>query len=167
MIHEVYSYGPESVDDFWNMIWGYEPDYVAIRDMMVSETSSRPSCPHSAMRIRQVFSKIDGGPEFIRKHEANWGSLNDNWSLIHFLLKYRYISNWDREVNENYLPISVEKLLNIIPSNFDIHYSDHYTLPYIKGEVWKDFYIQLQDSTHFKLILRRVKNAPRKIFGDK
>lgn len=163
VIHEVYSYGPENVNNFWDYIWEFQADYLVIRDMMLSERSSRPSCKRSSMRVRQIFSQIPKGSDFLRQHESNWGSLEDNWSLIHFLLKYRYRENWEREVHENYLPISLEKFMTLIPSSYDIDYIDHYPLPYIKSEVWKDFYVQLQDNTHLKLILRKVRQAPRSL----
>lgn len=37
-------------------------------------------------------------------------------NLFHFLIKYRYQENWAREVQENYLPVSKEKLASILQS---------------------------------------------------
>ena len=34
-----------------------------------------------------------------------WGTIDNYKNLIHFLLKYRWKVNWNREVNENYFPI--------------------------------------------------------------
>ena len=158
VIHEVYSYGPENVSSFWQQLWDYGPDYIAIRDMMVSGKTSRPAPAKSVARVRQIMSK-----NIIDQWEAQWGSLDENWSLIHFFLTYKYQKNWDREYRENYLPLSYESLLNLIPPEYDIHYVNHYSLPYLVGEVWKDFYIQLQDPTHIQLILRKVKHKPRTI----
>ena len=45
--------------------------------------------------------------------ENKWGSINNNYrTLLHWLLKYKYVINWSREVYENYLPITLEFLKN-------------------------------------------------------
>jgi len=164
MIHEVYSYGRGQTDSFWEMVWGFEPDYVAIRDMMVSSKTSRPAPVRNAMRIRQIYGRdIPNGAEMIAQHESIWGSLEENWSLTHFLLKYRYVGNWEREVHENYLPLNVEQMMGVIPSSYDMQYFDHFVLPFISGAAWRDFYIQMQDPTHVKMILRKVRKTPRKL----
>lgn len=164
MIHEVYSYGPENIDTFWEFIWGLKADYVAVRDMMVSETSSRAAPPLSAARIRQKFAQeVDNGDTKLRQWEGQWGSLSENWSMIHFLLTYTWQTNWEREFRENYLPISVERFLGIVPVAYQPHYINQYVLPFIAEQVWKDFYIQMQDPTHAQLIFRRNKNGCRQI----
>ena len=83
------------------------------------------------------------------------GSIGINKNLIHYLLKYRYTENWDRELNENYLPISKEKLLSLIPKNYEVIFYEHYALPFLKEKVREDFGIILKDKTHIKLILKR------------
>lgn len=153
MIHEVYSYSSRNLDEFWATIFGLEPDYIAIRDMCVSKTTSRPADPISVARIRQLYDS-----EMIAEWEANWGALDENWSLVHFLLTYRYTDNWEREIKENYLPIPKEDLLALIPREYFPDFVEHFTLPYIRNKVFEDFGIQLQDRTHLKLILRKIEN---------
>ena len=151
LIHEVYNYcNPTEIDEFWDRVWDSGFDYVIVRDMMVSNTTSRPSDPISVARIRQLAN-----PKQIAEWEAHWGSLNDNWSLVHFLLTYRYKENWAREMQENYLPLSVEKFLSMIPEHYMPSFIEHYTLPYVRNSVAKDFGVQLQDRTHLKLILTK------------
>lgn len=152
VIHEVYAYQrEESVWDFWTKVFDSGFDYICIRDMMISDTAIRPT-------YWKDFVKVIG--------EANWGqilsftseagSLQSNMNLIHFLLKYRYTENWDREVRENYLPFTVEHLLRrIIPPKYDVIYFDHYTLPFLQEQVKRDFDIELKDNTHVKLILKK------------
>jgi hypothetical protein len=151
VIHEVYHYGPKNVDEFWRTIWELEPDYVAIREMAVSITASRTSDPVAVARIRQCYDR-----EKIAQWESRWGNLNENWSLIHFLLHYRYTEGWEREHRENYLPLNKEDLIGLIPKHYYPDYVEHYTLPFIRRTVFEDFGIQLQDPTHLKLILRRT-----------
>lgn len=154
VIHEVYSYGPEQVDQFWSNVWSMGADYVAIRDMCVSQTASRPADPISVARVRQVFD-----PNKIAQWESQWGALDENWSLIHFFLTYSYEDNWEREYRENYLPINKERLLALMPckypNNFVPDFIEHYTLPYLRRKVERYFGIQLQERTHIKLILRK------------
>jgi hypothetical protein len=151
VIHEVYSYGSKTqIDEFWKRVWDTGFDYVVIRDMCVSRTTSRPSDPLSVTRIRQLFDS-----RMLGEWESIWGNLNENWSLVHFLLTYQYTDNWERESRENYLPVNYEDMLGSIPYNYVPIFAEHYTLPYLRRKVMKDFGIQLQDRTHLKLILER------------
>jgi len=152
IIHEAYSYlSSAELDAMWNRVWGNDGvrfDAVAIRDMMVSRTTSRPSDPIAVARVRQVFD-LDKLGEW----ESNWGSIDENWSLTHFLLTYQYTANWDREVKENYLPTAYEDFLRSIPRHYIPTFKEHFTLPYLRRQVRKDFGIELADRTHIKLIL--------------
>ncbi len=152
LIHEVYNYcNPTEIEEFWDRVWNSGFDYVIIRDMMVSNTTSRPSDPISVARVRQLADPIQ-----IFEWEAQWGSINENWSLVHYLLTYSYTENWKRELKENYLPLNVERFLNIIPKEYAPSFIEHYTLPFIRNQVAKDFGVQLQDRTHLKLILTKT-----------
>ena len=149
VIHEVYSYSSEAeIAEFWKAVWHSGFKYVAIRDMMISKSSYRQSDPLIVARVRQVFekSKLD-------LWESLWGSLHDNVSLIHFLLSYHYADS-AREFQENYLPLPVESLLPLVPSNYRPIYFEHFTLPYIQQKVEQEFDIQLQDRTHIKAIFK-------------
>lgn len=150
LIHEVYAYGPENIKKFWDIVFDRNLfDYIAIRDMCVSKTTSRPSDSISVSKIRMAYDK-----NMLAQWEATWGSLNDNWSLTHFLLTYRYIDSWDRELHENYLPLCLEDLMALIPVGWEPTYIEHYTLPFIRQRVREDFDMDLQDRTHVKLILK-------------
>jgi hypothetical protein len=151
LMHEVYSYGGrEDVERFWTRI--FDPTCfgtVVIRDMCVSRTTSRASDPLSVMKVRQRYDR-----NAIDEFEQQWGSLGENWSLTHFLLKYRYRANWGREVRENYLPVNLEDLMARVPAAWTPSYVEHFTLPFIREQVRRDFSLELQDRTHVKLILR-------------
>lgn len=156
VIHEIYSYDRDRVDQFWKRIFGQEQessiyfDYVVIRDMAVSKSASRPADPIMVARVRQQFEerKID-------EWEAQWGSLSENWSLTHFLLTYHYQENWDRELRENYLPIPVEKLLGLFPGHYFPTFISHYSLPFIRRKVRLNFGFDFQEPTHLKLVMER------------
>lgn len=154
VVHEEYSYYRDDVEDFWGWVFtddGPSFDYVAIRDMCVSRTTSRPSDPISAAKVRMRYDR-----EKLSQWEARWGSLDENWSLVHFLLTYRYTDGWDREMRENYLPVPLEELLSLVPDGWEPRYIEHFTLPFVRECVRRDFGVDLQDRTHLKLILART-----------
>jgi len=155
VIHEIYSYDRDAVAEFWKTVFGQEQgrlsfDYVVIRDMAVSKSASRPSDPITVARVRQLADR-----QQLSDWEAHWGSISENWSLTHFLLTYHYKENWERELRENYLPVSVEDLLHLFPRSYSPAYVSHYSLPFIRKKVRKDFDLDFQEPTHFKLVMER------------
>lgn len=152
VIHEAHNYLSQAdLGAMWNRVWGGDKasfDYVSIRDMMVGRATTRPSDPIQVARIRQVF---DRGR--LDEWEGRWGSIDENWSLVNFLLHYRYEANWSREVRENYLPVSYEEFLSSIPARYFPIFQEHYTLPFLRRRVREDFGIDLADRTHLKLVL--------------
>lgn len=150
-LHEVYSYGtPESVEQFWDRVFHSGFRYIAIRDMMLSDGIKLMADGEDVRRAKTL------SPDKLAQYENIWGPINIRFNLIHYLLKYKYDRNWQREVRENYLPITVEELLSRVPDHYEIIYREHYTLPYIKQQIRKDCGIDLQDHTHFKLLLKRI-----------
>lgn len=151
LIHEVYSYGtPETISDFWKIVNNTGFRYITIRDMCLDQTAHRPALKEDILRVRR-FCKA----EQIEQFEACHGSLADNYNLIHFLMKYRYLTNWDRECRENYLPLTVEQFISKISSDYELTYFDHYTLPFLAAKVKEDMGITLKDYTHVKMILKK------------
>jgi hypothetical protein len=117
--------------------------------MMVSETATGAADPADVEKARKLY------PEKLAEYESIWGSIEERHNLIHYLLKYSYTENWEREVNENYLPLKVESLLRMIPEEYEIVYSEHYVLPYVKQQIKRDSGIDLKDATHFKILLKK------------
>lgn len=146
LIHEVYSYSND-VDGFWNTITTTGFKYIIIRDMCLDETAHRPALKEDLIKVKSRYPM-----DKIREFEHIHGSICDNYNLIHFLLKYRYRDNWDREVRENYVPCSVEEIARQLGQNYTLIYFDHYILPYLAATVKKDFDITLKDYTHIKFI---------------
>ena len=91
----------------------------------------------------------------LKSYESVWGKISTQRDLVHYLLKYKYTENWEREVRENYVPITLEQLLEIIPEGYEVTYLNHFTLPYTAWQIKSDFGIELTTPTHIKLILRR------------
>lgn len=153
VIHEVYSYSkPEEINTFWNQVfYSNNFKYIAIRDFCISKSISRQSDINDYTKVIQSADK-----EQIDEYESIWGSLRENRNLVHYLMKYRYTENWNREVRENYFPITLETLLSMIPTyKYEIIYFEDYILPFTKNKVKEDFDVNLHDNTHVKILLKR------------
>jgi len=150
VIHEVYSYGNENnVNEFWNRVFNSGFDYIIIRDMLVSKNSDKDS------KVKDVEKIQNAHIENLAEFENVWGPISIQRNLLHYLLKYRYNKNWFRELRENYLPITLEEMLSKIPTEkYSYELYEHYTLPFIKKSVKKEFNINLTENTHIKLILK-------------
>lgn len=151
VIHEVYAYGTRTdVENMWKSIFSEWFKYVVIRDMVPSFSIDKKGDINDFSNIIKKATSWQ-----VKDFEQVWGSLEQNKNLVHFLLKYDYIDNWEREVKENYLPITREELLKTIPDEYNIEFHEHFILPYIKNKVKRDFNIELKDNTHIKLVLKR------------
>lgn len=152
VIHEIYSYTePRKVSELWKSIFECNFKYISIRDLMISKTADKLS---TIQDVHKIYTYSENDP-FLKDFEDKWGTIENNKNLIHYLLKYRYIENWDREVRENYLPITVEDLIKLIPNHYEIVYFNHYVLPFTRDKVMEDFGIELKDNTHIKMLLKR------------
>lgn len=160
IVHELHSYlTADENNEVTDRIWGrggIKWNFITFRDMMVNSAARRPSDPIMVARVRQVFGKRPGGKERLAQWEEYWGAISGFWSLIHFFLSYRYVENWEREYRENYLPLTYEDFLASIPDEYMPVFEHHYTLPFLREEIWKDFNLQLQEPTHLKIVLRRL-----------
>lgn len=156
VIHEVYSYThPKLVESFWTKnVFGSNFKYIVIRDMMPSSKIDKINMDMYEEDVNKVISKSKD--YYLRSFERNWGSIKDSYrNFMHYLLKYRYEINWDREVLENYLPISIEEVLKKVPSYYTVKYNKQFMVPFIKEQAYKDFDIKMDQNTHTKLILEK------------
>ena len=151
VIHEVYSYGTsKEIANFWNkQAFNNDFKYLIIRDMVPSTDFDKMNI----MDIKKIREKSD--PKFLQEFEDNWGDISTSFRvLLHWLLKYRYVLNWKREVKENYLPVSLETLKKKIPSNWSIVYENHYTYDFLKKQIKKDFDVDIEENTHLQMIIK-------------
>lgn len=156
VIHEVYSYGTGAeICQFWNRVKLTGFKYIAIRDLSLSKSVEREIDPYNYRNL--LSNSSDEAVKRILEFERIWGPISQNKNLIHYLMKYRYIENWEREVRENYFPVYLEDLLNTLLSNdlYEIVYSNHYILPFTKSKIEKDFNITLTDNTHVQILLKK------------
>jgi hypothetical protein len=158
VIHEVYSYSnSKSIRNFWNnQVFNNKFKWICIRDMIPSVSMDKHDENIFHEDVRKVKSQVD--TKYLYSFEKKWGIIDDHYrTFIHFLLKYKYIENWEREVNENYLPISLETLLKKIPSTYKVKYKESYILPYLKKQLEEDFGISIDHNTHLKMIIENTR----------
>ena len=161
VIHEVYSYSLGNViKKFWEeQVFGGYFKWITIRDMIPSLEIGREEINMFKDDVKKVRNKCD--KFYLKSFEERWGDINDNYKVfIHYLLKYRYTDNWEREVNEDYLPVSLETVKTKIPSSYKIVYEQDFLLDFLKRQVKKDFNVHLTHSTHTKMIIQN-KNFKR------
>ena len=160
VIHEVYSYGNErSIQEFWSRVLTSCFDYIVVRDMMLPANINRPT---DAADLARVYDCDTTKPNLIAlkqqiaDFERIYGSLGNRKNFVHFLLKYRYNVNWNREVNENYFPISIEEFLDIMKSYY-LQYFERFRLSYLDECLKDDFDLLMNEKTHIKAVFERVK----------
>lgn len=127
VIHEIYSYKDDFYDDvgvFWSNIKRCKFKAIAIRDMSIGGNAFTSVPVDATLWVYEnVFKSSDihfKGHTMLsitESFEDVWGAICDVENrkvdvhrLVHFLIKYRYQENWDREVKEDYLPVSQDKL---------------------------------------------------------
>lgn len=151
VLHEIHAYGTEEdVSDDYSHIFGIGSEYIAIRDMFYSKNMA---VVVNGRDMTKVYRNADR--ERLAEFEKLYGSISLNKNMLHWLLKYRYTSNWERELYENYLFQSFEDFLRAIPEQYEIVYSVCYMLPYLYRKIKEDYGIDWKYPTHGKILLKR------------
>ena len=147
VLHELYSYSSfQDIVNFWE--YADEFDYIVIRDMAISDNSALTVVPEGEPELlRNLY------PEQAKDFEKIWGSLAVTKNFLHFLLKYKYTENWKRELHEDYLINTSERIQSQV-NNKSIVYKEHCVLPYLKDTWGKEFGVNVKTPTHLKLIVK-------------
>lgn len=158
VIHEVYSYSDmKQILEFWHHVTNTNFDYIVVRDMCPTKDIDRPTDEFMLHTLNNMIRDHKPYNTLINDFEAIHGSIENNKNFIHFLLKYRYQINWEREVKENYFPIYVEDLLTAITGEekYRIMYMKRFIVPFIKQQIYNDFRVDVRDFTHIKAIFKK------------
>ncbi|MBQ2183306.1 MAG: hypothetical protein II399_01610 [Lachnospiraceae bacterium] len=155
VIHEVYTYQTQTeVTKFWDRVLNTGFKYIVIRDMAYSPTSG----PQTKL-LKRLYNRIENSEykDKLADYEAIWGKINDSKNMLHFLLKYKYDENWEREVKENYIPLPVKIYDRMFEkSDYTVEVKRVYTLQYVRNLIREEFGEDIAGiSTHMKYILRR------------
>ena len=121
-------------------------DYLIVRDMCVTPREDGFIVPLMAKLVANAH------PKYFSDFISRYGFIKQ--ALIHFLLKYTYVENWDTEIKENYLSVNWDLIDSLkAESIYDVKYVQEWR----KQQVQKDFDIDISeytDSTHRELIFK-------------
>ena len=153
VIHEVYSYSkyPSDITLFWERVLNTGFKYICVRDMMCSEDANRED-KDLFWILKEHIPFATTKSRLLREFEAIWGSTTNVKNLMHFLLKYRWVINWEREVEENYFPIYVSEFLEKFNEKYNLNYFNRFRVPFLDKRWKEDFDVELNDNTHIKAI---------------
>lgn len=153
IIHEIYSYEDEAgIKLFWQRVFETGFDFVVIRDMSVS-IDTKYETYEDLSDLKAKFNQ-----KHLAEFESVWGPVEVKRNLIHFLLKYRYVDNWDREVKENYFSYyPLAPILKAGEFGYYDTYFEQFTVPFIQRQIQNDFDFILTEPTHYKTILEKYK----------
>lgn len=156
VLHEINSYcTEEEKNDFWNVVSCGDYDYITVRDMIYNGGENEQSDPMDVGRVYETVRKGDKDLTLFKEFEDIWGNLYLKKNLMHYLLKYRYKQNWDREVKENYLGYSTDDIIKLVGDEYKVIYRKDYILPFLYNKVEEDFGIKINTPTHTNLIFKR------------
>lgn len=155
VVHEVFSYeDADGVEDFYQRIFDHGFDYIAVRDMGLFDPDLAGKHTLSSFIIDEIYKTADSWQ--VKEFEDIWGKLSLRNNAIHFLLKYKYLDNWDREVKENYFSYSIDKFIDAAyASKYKETYFEHFIVPFIRRQIFNDFGFVMDEPTHYKLILEK------------
>ena len=161
VLHEIYSYCSEDeILKIWKDIENkLNPNYIVIRDMTWGFNHEKYSYRQEQAKHLDCCYKISrlANQDQIKDFERVIGRklISDPRDITHFLLKYKYVENWDREVQENYLSYEVMDIVSELSNKYKLTYYKFYCLPYLHEQFMKDFDIDFIGNTHYNLLLER------------
>lgn len=153
VLHEFYTYGEGISSVLKALADAHEllrPNgKIVIRDMILHEYTK-----HTNFRVQEIVEKVRARPgmkRLIDDCERAFGPIQTLYELNHFLLKYFYPENWERERKENYVPVTFEQYGQIfLLLGMDLQLQDSYTIPYLRNKWKKDFGLQDEDIENFR-----------------
>ncbi len=152
VLHEVYSYGTaESISAFWKSIMSADYKYIFVRDMIFHNSDYSLVDPIA----NRAFVK-NADQKQIKDFTFVWGPITTKKDMNHFLLKYRYKENWEREVKEQYLWFTPEQLIEMFAGQYECVFLKSYILPFHKYIVKKDMGINLSEDTHIQAVFKKI-----------
>jgi 2-polyprenyl-3-methyl-5-hydroxy-6-metoxy-1,4-benzoquinol methylase len=164
VLHEFFSYG-QGVSSVLKALADSEEMLnpggdIVIRDMILHEYTR-----HTSYSVEEVLKKIlkrDGLSSQVKDFERYFGPVKQIAPLNHFLLKYMYKENWDREVAENYVPVTFEQYESIFSLlGMELVLKDSQLVPFLKKKWEEDFGLTEDELALFRSTGFLVAKKPR------
>ena len=158
VLHEIYAYCTEpEIQDFWNFVNSHKFFAITIRDMFPATMhgESLPALTKNNFALT-IMSNIQLQKQ-LNDYVANWGIIGDWTNLLHFLLKYKYLDNWEREVKERYFFMSSYNFEDMMNKwGYYKKHSRHFNLPHMVKNINDDFGISIATRpTHSEFIFTK------------
>lgn len=157
VMHEIHYYlSNEEIDEFYRDLKEIPFDYIFIRDMYCPNTTRlHTKFTDYNKLLTYIEDNINTHKYFetqLKQFQQQFGDIVIQKNFLHFLMKYKYLENWDRECNENYF---AEIRFDEIERDYEVLYKKMYQLPYLT-QLWKDdFDIEIEENTHIKCVYKR------------
>lgn len=154
VLHEIFHYDCDR-SLITGLIGRIGPRYLVVRDMQyVSDDDAALTPPAALERIRQRIPARQ-----LADFEERWGPVSLRRNLVHFILKYKYTENWERECGENYFSFTMEELTALLDlrGEYKPLLQSRYILPWCRYDARNNLGIDPghELTTHFSLILSR------------
>jgi SAM-dependent methyltransferase len=111
---------------------------IVIRDMILYEYTR-----HTVFQSDVISEKISAVKKLqplIEDFEKYFRPIKHLYEINHFLLKYMYEENWDRESKEHYVPVTFDEYQKIFDLlGMELQLKDSYLIPFLKEKWQTDF----------------------------
>lgn len=145
VFHEIYHYCSQvGRDEILKITFSGVFDKIFIRDMGFLSQNKQT--------LQEDLNKFYSHVEYkkmIEEFEGCFGSLKEYKNFVHFLMKYKYQENWDRECSENYFFDYYDLIKRMNYYSYDMK---QYQLPYFTSLWERELDIKVSGLTHFQLI---------------
>lgn len=121
---------------------------IIIRDMILREYTKG-----ATLEREDIIAKInkENLRPYIADFEKEFGKLDSVYKINHFLLKYWYTENWEREGKENYIPVTFERYEQIFALlGMTVQFQQSYLIDFLKDKWKKDFSLTDWEIAEFK-----------------
>lgn len=146
VLHEVYSRKDRrEILDLFNLVREVNADHVVIRDMYYPHGNmSTPKDIMEAINKHAPPHKLNDFRNY--RHPSNFRN------ALEFLLKYRYSTNWEYEMKEDYFSLDLDEVdYNLRLLGYEQAYQRKFIPTFIKRKIKMDFRIEVP-TTHIEII---------------
>ncbi|TGE29763.1 class I SAM-dependent methyltransferase [Hymenobacter metallicola] len=149
VLHETYTHQPGQMNDLWQRVAATGVEYIIIRDMFWQE-GQKGACLGPTRSLTEA-----GLTQLYKEHlTTQWPSLSAVANHVQFLLKYPYVENWQRELQENYFALPDLRPV-LAPLGYEPMHWSHHQVPFIQERIKTDTGIELPFNTHLTAIFKR------------
>jgi 2-polyprenyl-3-methyl-5-hydroxy-6-metoxy-1,4-benzoquinol methylase len=148
VLHEFYTYGEgissvlKAVSDAHEVL--RPGGRVIIRDMILSDYVSK-----SDWKVESVLGKISNREDMggrLQDFAQKYGEIDRLSRLNHFLLKYRFVDNWEHELPENYTAVTMDQYESLFALlGMKLLYKESYLIDFLAGKWREDFGLTEQE----------------------